>query len=112
MAEMRRSFHNVKSLLGKLDRSIDEARSRRLGDPVPSASSPSPEGADGLETVIGRSESNGSDSAANAGSRASGNGASAGSNTPAQPSPRRSMYGRAKPLRRPDGPTPTTQWSS
>lgn len=30
-----RAFNQVKSILGKLDRSIDEARARRLGDPDP-----------------------------------------------------------------------------
>ena len=109
MAEMRRSFHNVKSLLGKLDRSIDEARSRRLGDPVP-ASAEAPRDGDGLETVIGRSESGAPSSPAEARPEPSVRPSSPVPTPPA--SPRRSMYGRAKPLRRPDGPSPTSQWSS
>ncbi len=34
-----RAFNQVKSILGKLDRSIDEARAKRLGDPDPAGTS-------------------------------------------------------------------------
>lgn len=34
-----RAFNQVKSILGKLDRSIDEARAKRLGDPDPAVHS-------------------------------------------------------------------------
>ena len=111
MAEMRRSFHSVKSLLGKLDRSIDEARSRRLGDPAPAAEGPDSGDNDGLETVIGRAES-GRVPASDASDGAIGNdtnGAPPANQTVA--SPRRSVYGRAKPLRRADDGSPTGQWS-
>ena len=57
-----RAFNQVKSILGKLDRSIDEARAKRLGDPQPeqriaqpSVGSAEP-GAIGPGTLIGRSE--------------------------------------------------------
>ncbi|MEM7754049.1 MAG: hypothetical protein AAF297_00255 [Planctomycetota bacterium] len=116
MAEMRRSFQNVKSLLGKLDRSIDEARSRRLGDPSPSDDSLESVENDGLETVIGRSEvGGGTQSGPGEGARGSdaartpGAGATPATARPA--SPRRSVYGRAKPLNRADDGSPTSKWS-
>lgn len=99
MAETRRSFHQVKSLLGKMDRSIDEARSRRLGIPdEPERPSVRSSDADALETVIGRSETSGPEPEQGpAGDEESPGG------------PRRSVYGRARPLNRPNS---TTQWSS
>lgn len=43
MSTSQRSFDQVKSILGKLDRDIDAARNRRLGDaPVPTRSAPQP----------------------------------------------------------------------
>jgi len=36
MASSSQAFNQVKNILGKLDRSIDQARARRLGDPEPS----------------------------------------------------------------------------
>jgi len=102
MAEMRRSFQNVKSLLGKLDRSIDEARSRRLGEPDRDAPTPvSGSGDSGLETVVGRPETPPTPPASTTNT---GPGAS-----PAPPT-RRSVYGRARPLARPAD--PTTRWSN
>lgn len=35
MATSQKTFDQVKSILGKLDRNIDEMRQRRLGDPAP-----------------------------------------------------------------------------
>jgi len=111
MAEMRRSFHNVKSLLGKLDRSIDEARSRRLGDPVPQTTETAANADDGLGTVIGRAET-GPEEPVERDIKSDGAPRGAGGvGTPAQ-APRRSVYGRAKPLRRPEGGSPTAQWSN
>ncbi len=110
MATDTRSFHHVKALLGRLDRSIDEARSKRLrtdspvspsGTPKPEASPAAPGPLDTL--VIGRS---GGTSAATpapetrgtAGGSNSGTGPSAA--TPvAAPPVRASPFGRARPLR-------------
>lgn len=41
MNQSRDAFNQVKAILGKLDRSITEARSRRLGKPVDEPESPS-----------------------------------------------------------------------
>ena len=72
-----KAFDEVKRLLGRLDRNIDEARTRRLGPedepPAKPAASPRP---------IGQSA------------------------PPAPVSPSRSKYGRAKPLRGSDAPAP------
>lgn len=38
-----RAFNQVKSILGKLDRSIDEARAKRLGDPEPAIGAAAPQ---------------------------------------------------------------------
>jgi hypothetical protein len=104
MAETKKSFNQVKNLLGKLDRSIDEARSKRLG--IPDADEDIAADAGALDTVIGRAE---------------GSGTSEGpvrEHAPSHPAPamttppaRKSLYGRAKPLNRP-GTNPTSQWSS
>ncbi|MCA9302892.1 MAG: hypothetical protein KC996_02090 [Phycisphaerales bacterium] len=40
MEQGNKAFNEVRALLGKLDRTIDEARSRRLGPPAHSESSP------------------------------------------------------------------------
>ena len=41
MSDESKAFNEVRQLLGKLDRSIDEARTRRLGPPVGSNPKPS-----------------------------------------------------------------------
>lgn len=82
-----KAFEQVRAILGKLDQSIDEARSRRLGPKEPPRPSPAPAAAEPPRPAA-----------------------------PARPEParpaRRSMYGRAKPLNREDEPgSPTSQWS-
>ena len=108
MAEIRRSFHNVKSLLGKLDRSIDEARSKRLGGPDPDEGAPSSGTADGLETVIGRAEGDAGTSADASRSGDAAGGPASSNGTTA----RRSLYGRAKPLNRGSDASPMSKWSA
>ncbi len=85
MAEQGRAFNEVKELLGKLDRSIDAARSRRLhGDrpdpaPPPSHEPPAPTPRPQHSVVN-------------------------------PPRPGASKYGKAKPLRPQNGETP--RWRS
>ncbi len=78
MASTGKSFDQIKAILGKLDRQVDEARTKRLGiTPAPAgipASAPAHHAAP--------------------------------ADTPEpEPSERRSKYGRAKPLRRADSDT-------
>ena len=76
MASSGKSFDQIKAILGKLDRQVDEARTKRLGiTPAPAgASTPAP-------TRLGQAPA-----------------------APSEPtSERRSKYGRAKPLNRPSG---------
>ncbi|MDX2118041.1 MAG: hypothetical protein SFY96_07665 [Planctomycetota bacterium] len=40
MATSEKSFNQVKAILGKLDRTIDEVRNRRTGSPAPAMPSP------------------------------------------------------------------------
>ncbi|MFG0306255.1 MAG: hypothetical protein ACF8Q5_08590 [Phycisphaerales bacterium JB040] len=99
MGSTGKAFDEVKAILGKLDRSIDQARSRRLGpDETPE------EAGDGDE-LIGRREEDGS--------------TVVGGNQPVRPAaPNKgrarpaSEYGRARPLRRDGEPAPdkTGQW--
>ncbi len=56
MSTSQRSFDQVKSILGKLDRDIDAARSRRLGD-GPSPVRSSPQGLTPGDAYIGRASS-------------------------------------------------------
>lgn len=42
MTQPKESFNQVKAILGKLDRSITEARSKRLGEPAPEPTSATP----------------------------------------------------------------------
>lgn len=42
MSRSERAFNQVKSILGKLDRSIDEARARRTSPPAVPAAAPAP----------------------------------------------------------------------
>ena len=79
MGASGKAFDEVKQILGRLDRSIDEARTKRLGpaepDPAPAAPSDRPIGAPQRP---------------------------APATLPATPQRRTSKYGRAKPLRRSD----------
>lgn len=74
MGTSNQSFNQVKSILGKLDRSIDEARAKRLHGDRP----PMREAGEMSEPVIGRSEE-------------------------PKAAENESKYGRAKPLRPSDG---------
>lgn len=81
MSSRGRAFNEVKDLLGKLDRGIDEARRKRLhGDEpeVPAEPSREPEPASGTAPE------------------------QPGRNTTTAPRPGASPYGRARPLRRAD----------
>ncbi|MBL4590391.1 MAG: hypothetical protein JKY96_00375 [Phycisphaerales bacterium] len=92
MEQGNKAFNEVRALLGKLDRSIDEARSRRLGPPAHAESSPNqsespdPSSID-LDQEIGQS-------------------AAKAEQTELQK--RGALFGRAKPLNR----DPNTAWKS
>lgn len=99
MSTSRNTFNEVKGLLGRLERSIDEARTRRLGGPArpdvvvpPVAGTASP-----LDTVIG-SRDDGTPLPPALPPHAQPPAAA-----PEPPSPTRAKYGRAKPLSRPPG---------
>jgi hypothetical protein len=106
------SFNRVKSLLGKLERSIDEARARRLGDdgaPEPArpalATSPAPLAAAlGPDTLIGGGatlpNTRTSVVATPAPTPALHNSVGATQAAPAGPARPASIYGRAQPLPR------------
>ena len=84
MASTGKSFDQIKAILGKLDRQVDEARTKRLGITPAPAGVPAPSPA---------------------------HHASSPDTPEPQPSERRSKYGRAKPLRRPDSDAKPT-WSN
>lgn len=50
-----RAFTQAKSILGKLDRSIDQAREQRLGGPTPPPAPPSSHAA-AMQQQVGRAE--------------------------------------------------------
>lgn len=95
MATSQKTFDQVKSILGKLDRNIDEMRQRRLGDPPPRQPAPTPHNTSpvigpSLNTTIG------------AGTTINGNGGTHGTHVPhvhQAPPVSKSGYGRAQPLR-------------
>ena len=63
MDQDKKAFNEVRALLGKLDRSIDEARSRRLGPPAqenagPAANPSTTESNADLDQEIGHSSTN------------------------------------------------------
>lgn len=85
MSSRGRAFNEVKDLLGKLDRGIDEARRKRLhGDEpeVPAEPTREPEAQSGARSGAGPEQPGGS--------------------TTTAPRPGASPYGRARPLRRAD----------
>ncbi len=92
MDQDKKAFNEVRALLGKLDRSIDEARSRRLGPPPQDeqsskpASSDQPSNAD-LDQEIGQSSSSAQQT---------------------ELQRRGALFGRAKPLNRDAG----SEWKS
>jgi len=87
-----KAFNEVRALLNKMDRSIDDARTKRLGPPIgspaKSQSKPGTNGSVDLDQEVGGS-------------------------TPARPMTdlqrKRAAFGRAKPLGRNDSPS---QWKS
>lgn len=89
------AFDRVKSLLGKMDRSIDEARQRRLDDEDPSDDNP---GGRGPGQPLTNTDQHHAESATNG---TNGNGHSNGTSASARPEPTRptSKYGRATPIR-------------
>ena len=108
MATSRNAFNEVRGLLNRMERSIDEARDRRLGK-TDGSDTAGPERPD-LDTVIGAHED---EDRANARPDAVPSEA-AGSprlDAPAAPpSENRTKYGRAQPLRRP--PAPSGEWKN
>ncbi len=101
MGTSQKTLDQVKSILGKLDRHIDDARQRRLGDPLPRPVSPvvAPVASNGLgvpnlnTTIPGPG-----------GVVSNGNASLAGNGTlpplaPLPQAPSKSLYGRAQPLR-------------
>ncbi|MEM9372671.1 MAG: hypothetical protein AAGA55_03425 [Planctomycetota bacterium] len=110
MAEEKKAFNEVRALLSKLDRSIDEARTKRVGpkDEPPIASGNSQTTRPDLDRRIGAGRGA-------SGSRPSGS----PETTPVPPSPiqaKRSQYGRARPLNRADAsgtrPESENQWQA
>jgi hypothetical protein len=101
MATSQKAFDQVKSILGKLDRNIDQTRQRRLGDPAPRlpvapVHNTSPVIGPSLNTTIGTGTSTGLHGNTNG----NGNGHSLPGPIPAAlPPVSKSGYGRAQPLR-------------
>lgn len=100
------SFQHVKNLLGKLDRSIDEARTKRLGDDDAPETPPSSERVD-LDRAIGSRAVDAEETV----ERAAPPEAAPSPAEQAGPRPVPSKYGRAKPLRRPDTMGQQVGWS-
>jgi len=105
MGSSGKAFDEVKAILGKLDRSIDQARNRRLGpdETETSENDTAPEsgligrGEPSPDTVVGRASAS-NPSAAPVPNQAPARARSA------------SEYGRARPLRRDSEANPTGQW--
>lgn len=95
MAMSERTLNQVRNILGKLDRSIDEARERRLGRDEPAEAGPS----DISSAAAGQSSERGDKPSAPGSSIGHSSGPRAGS----------SPFGRAKPLQRPG--SSTGRWS-
>ncbi len=102
------AFDRVKSLLGKMDRSIDEARQRRLDDEDPSDDTP---GGNGTHDHLTDSDQTGSESPSNGAAGPDGTNGVNGSAAarPAEPARPASKYGRATPIRDTTKPNPA-QW--
>lgn len=92
MGTSERSFEQVKSILGKLDRNIDAARARRLD--VPAHTPPMRQAVPASSNMIATQTVGKSHAPAMAP-------AAAVPATPPQPLPSKSGFGRAQPLRRP-----------
>ncbi len=99
MGTSQKTFDQVKSILGKLDRTIDDVRQRRLGDPVRPAVGVAP------ATVSGPVLSAGLNTTIPAGPVSSAIAPAAGLAklpsplAPPPPGPSKSGYGRAQPIR-------------
>ncbi|MDQ7012907.1 MAG: hypothetical protein Q9O74_03300 [Planctomycetota bacterium] len=102
------AFDRVKSLLGKMDRSIDEARQRRLDDEDPTDNTP---GGNGTHNRLTDDDQAGAESPSNGSAGPDGTNGVNGSATPRPTKPARpaSKYGRAKPIRDDSKPNPA-QW--
>lgn len=87
------AFDRVKSLLGKMDRSIDEARQRRLDDEDPSDDPPG-----GPGKSLTDSDHAHADPAQN-GTNGNGHSNGASNGTRSEPGRPTSKYGRATPIR-------------
>ena len=92
--EQSNAFNEVRAILGKLDRSIDEARSKRLEPELPA------------RPAIATPSSNGSSASLDREI-----GGHAGERAKTELQKKSATFGRAKPLNRDDRPTPT-QWKS
>ncbi|GEM_PF-1677509 len=111
MAEEKKAFNEVRALLSKLDRSIDEARTKRVGPKDEPERAP-------RDTAGGqpaRSDLDRRIGGGNASSRPAGDPGA----TPVPPPPvqaKRSQYGRARPLNRTEDTQarqePENQWKS
>lgn len=87
------AFDRVKSLLGKMDRSIDEARQRRLDDEDPSDDGPGNSGKPLTDTDQLRADP------AQHGTNGNGHSNGAPANSRSEPARPTSKYGRATPIR-------------
>jgi hypothetical protein len=99
MATSQKAFDQVKSILGKLDRNIDQTRQRRLGDPAPRQPVPAPHN---TSPVIGPSLNTTIGTGSSSGYTANGNGNSHHTPGPVPapvPPVSKSGYGRAQPIR-------------
>lgn len=117
------AFNKVKNLLNRMDRSIDEARDKRLGRgpadgpligaaaaPAPSAPSPSPSHASPSQTIGATASGNGA--YASPRPAPASNPAPIGLGAPASDASK-SGFGRAKPLSRPDAkPENARRWGA
>lgn len=91
MAASENSINKVRSILGKMDRSITDARRRRLGEPEPRPSAVEHEDD---QILIGRAEDAEQTPAANKPTEPQ----------PPEPlSPMRARYGKARPISSPNG---------
>jgi len=94
----RNAFDEVRSILGRLDESISEARRRRLGDDGPDDAPPTHDAAsNGYEDRTPHANGNGH---APANGPISGDERPLGGEREEEPiSPRRAQYGKARPIR-------------
>lgn len=110
MPTSHKTFREVKGLLDRLERSIDDARVRRLGGPgmddEPQAPPVSRDDGSELDRVIGRADDENAENAAPSSAKP----ASPSVQPDPAPSAPKSKYGRAKPIARPADDNPTGAW--